>query len=181
VALWSYARAVSAIEHFDLSPSNTRLACYWLSLWRGDQAPPRNAFNPARVSDLLGGIALSDVGHDNAPLCRLAGTVIESGVGRITGANLLDMLSDSEKAVRRARASAIVGGAVALSRTAYCTRNGQEGVVETLQLPFFGENEGGCRQILAHINWRPEMGRSAVAKPGLGLGLPETYLALAIS
>jgi hypothetical protein len=174
---WSHAKAMSAIEQLGLAGGNLRLACYWLSLWNGDRAPSRADFNPARVAGLLPGIALIEVFADEKPVCRLSGTAIDRGLHRpLAGTNLLEGLPEAEKAVRCERLQAIVSGHISRSQTAYVTTLGRQGVVETLQLPFFGESENGSRQYLAHINWRPDMGFAASPKPGLGLGLPEQFV-----
>jgi hypothetical protein len=181
MAVWSYSKAVSAIEHLRLDPSNMRIACYWLTLWRGDTAPTREQFSPSRIADLLGGIALCEMKENLTPVCRLAGTAVEHGLGfRLTGTNMLDYLPNDERSLRIARVSTLVSGAVAVSRSSYETREGNKGAVETVQLPFAGASESGSRQFLSHINWRPAMGRSIEAKPGFRLGLPDTYLSLPI-
>jgi hypothetical protein len=174
--VWSYSKAVAAIEQFGLSEKNLRLACYWLSLWKDDAPPGRGSFNPSRVSELLPGIGLVEL-RDNGPICRLSGTAIDTALKRpITGTNLLDYVPVDLRHVRCERLDAIVAGGLSVSRTTFLSQRGTSGIVETLQLPFFGLSEDGSRQYLAHMNWRPSMGFAKDPKPGLQLGLPETFV-----
>ncbi len=178
---WSYSKAVAAIEQLAPTGTNLRLACYWLSLWDGEAPPKRSALNPARITELLPGLALNEMHADGAPVCRLSGTAIDRALGRsVSGRNLLDFLPQEAKAIRRSRVAALVAGGVAISRTSFTTNRSTSGILESLQLPFHGRSETGSRQYLGHINWRPAMGFATESKPGLGLGLPESYAALPI-
>ncbi len=178
---WSYSKAVAAIEQLAPTGTNLRLACYWLSLWDGEAPPRRASFNPGRIAEILPGMVLNELHANGTPMCRLAGTAIDRALGHaVTGTNLLECLPDDMKEIRRARTAAVVEGGIAISRTSYTTRTGQRGVVESLQLPFQGRCESGSRQYIGHINWRPAMGFATESKPGLGLGLPESYAALPI-
>jgi hypothetical protein len=176
ISVWSYSKAVAAIEQFGLVEKNMRLACYWLSLWEGDAPPTRESFDPRKVVELLPGIGLVDMHEDKGPICRLSGTAIDRALGRpVTGTNLLDFLPEKDRGTRLTRLNAILDGGISVSRTAFSTRHGTSNFVETLQLPLYGRCETGTRQYLAHANWRPNMGFAKDAAPGLKLGLPETF------
>jgi hypothetical protein len=180
MSVWSYSKAVAAIEQLGLAEKNLRLACYWLSLWSGGALPGPGRFNPSMVSELLPGIGLVDM-RDSGPICRLSGTAIDTALRRpITGTNLLDYVPLESRHVRCERLNAIVAGGLSVSRTTFVSQRGASGIVETLQLPFFGLSEDGSRQYLAHMNWRPSMGFAKDVKPGLQLGLPETFISASL-
>jgi hypothetical protein len=180
--MWSYAKAVAAIERLGLADGNLRLACYWLSLWDGDTPPTRAQFNPSKVPDVLPGIALSEVRPDVGIVCRLSGTALDKAIGRpIGGTNLLDYVPEDLRSVRLDRLTAIVSGGLSVSRTAFSNRAGDKHIAETLQLPFAGMSEDGARSFIAHLNWRLHMGGAVEKKPGLSLGFPETFIAIGIT
>jgi len=173
--LWSYPRAVSAIESLGLSELNLRFACYWLSLWQGEQPPTRDRFAPSDVRELLPGVALVEIRSNLDPICRLSGTAIDVAVGRpITGANLLEFVSGEDKAVRQNRLATIVKGSVSLSRTSY-EQAGVAKLIETVQLPFYGKTEDGSHLYIAHTNWRPSDGFAVPPKPSDPLGFPDSF------
>ena len=180
--MWSYAKALAAIEGLGLAESNFRLAHYWLSLWSGDAPPARQLFDPAKVPDLLPGIGIGEVRGDGVPFCRLSGTAIDAAACRaVTGTNLLDYVPRETHHIRIQRLAAIVAGGLSVSRTEFLTRGGERLTAETVQLPFFGFSETGARQFLAHVNWRPGMGHALAPTPALRLGYPETFIEVPIA
>ncbi len=173
--MWSYPRAVSAIEGLGLSELNVRFACYWLSLWEGERPPTRERFAPDHIRDLLPGVALVEIRPNLDPICRLAGTAIDVAVGRpITGANLLEFVSGEDKAIRQSRLTTIIKGSVSLSRTSY-EQAGLIKWIETVQLPFYGKTEDGSHLYIAHTNWRPSDGFAVPPKAGDPLGFPDSF------
>ena len=48
------------MTHFHLQPQNRALFDHWRSLRRDSQIPPRSAFDPAKVKDLLGALFMLD-------------------------------------------------------------------------------------------------------------------------
>ncbi len=173
--MWSYPKAVAAIEKLGLAERNVKFAHYWLSLWKGELPPTRSSFNPDSVHDLLPGIGLVEVKANHDPICRLSGTAIDVAMGRpLTGVNLLDFVSVTGKEIRRTRIKAIVEGSVSVSRTPYRQAD-QTKLIETVQLPFFGVTQEGSRLYMAHTNWRPGDGFASPPTPSEPLGFPETY------
>lgn len=173
--MWTYSKAVAAIERLDLAATNVKFACHWLSLWNGDEPPTKARFDPQSIPDLLPGIALVEVRANLEPICRLAGTAIDVGVGRtVTGANLLDFVSDEGKAIRQSRLTTIVEGSASVSRTPYLQADRTK-IIETVQLPFFGTTEDGSRLYMAHTNWRPSDGFAFPPRPSDPLGFPESF------
>lgn len=173
--MWSYSKAVAAIEQLDLAERNLRFAWYWLSLWADGRPPTRAQFDPNKVRNLLPGIALIEVRADHTPICRLAGTAIDVGIGRpLVGANLLDFVSDEGKAVRQSRVTTIVQGSVSLSRTPYRQGDATK-FIETIQVPFAGMTDDGARLYMAHTNWRPSDGFAMPPTPSEPLGLPQSF------
>ncbi len=176
--MWSYHKAVDAIEKLGLSESNFKFSLYWLSLWSEQTPPTRAAFNPDRVRDLLPGVALVEVHANGDPICRLSGTAIDAGLGRsLTGQNLLDFVSGEAKELRRSRVTTTVAGSISVSRKSY-TQAGKSKILETAQFPFFGLTEVGSRLLIGHINWRPLDGLADPAPSYDPLALPETHLSL---
>ena len=154
---WDRSKALTAFEAFALTGPNAALAVYWLSLWRGNEAPRRADFNPARVKDLLPAIALIEMRGGGNAMCRLSGGIIDTAFGRpLRGVDLVALVGGDERRTRAARLTAVVDGGVGLSRTQYSSAVTLETeVAETIQLPFFGTQEDGARQYLTHTNWRP--------------------------
>ena len=173
--MWSYSKAVAAIESLGLSETNMKFACYWLSLWQGDQPPTGARFAPDHVRELLPGIALVEVRPNLDPICRLSGTAIDTAAGRpVTGTNLLDFVSGEGKVIRQSRLTTIIEGSVSLSRTSY-EQAGTLKIIETVQLPFYGPTEDGSHLYIAHTNWRPSDGFASPPKPSEPLGFPESF------
>lgn len=178
--MWAYSRAVDGIESLGLTERNFKFACYWLSLWSGDEPPNKALFDPDRVRDFLPGISLVEVHANDSPICRLSGTAIDIGLGRsLTGTNLLDFVSGEAKELRRSRATTIIAGSMAVSRTSY-HQAGKIKSLETLQLPFYGKTEVGSRLYVGHTNWRPSDGPADSTPSYDPLGLPDTFVLSAI-
>jgi hypothetical protein len=148
--------ARAAFEKLALSPSNEKLARYWLSLWDGDALPKRAQLSPARVKDLLPGIGIFEVRPGESSRCRLSGTAIQHALGReIAGLDWRQYTAKEHWQSRLARNSQIADGGVGVG-----LRRGQPdggaGATQELQLPFADETEDGARLILFHLDWRPE-------------------------
>jgi hypothetical protein len=174
-SVWTYSKAVAAIDRLGLAEKNIKFAHYWLSLWDGDKPPTRARLEPHSIPDLLPGTALIEVRANLDPICRLSGTAIDIAIGRpLTGANLLDFVSDEGKAIRQSRASTIVEGSASVSRTPYL-QSGKTKVIETVQLPFCGMTEDVSRLYMAHTNWRPSDGFAIPPRPSEPLGFPESF------
>lgn len=145
--------ALAAFEKLALSPSNEKLARYWLSLWDGDTLPRRAQLSPARVKDLLPGIGIFEVRPGESSRCRLSGTAIQHALGReIAGLDWRQYTAKEQWQSRLARNSSIAEGGVGVG-----LRHGtRDGTTQELQLPFADETEDGARLILFHLDWRPE-------------------------
>lgn len=153
---WDRARALAALEAFNLKGANAEVAAYWLSLWDGSRAPCRSAFNPNHVRDLLPAIALTQVQADGDVVCRLSGRIIDTALGfPLQGRSMLSLVEGDERVVRSRRLHAVVDGHIGLSHTRFETVDHETGVAETIQLPFAGAMEDGARLFLSHTNWRP--------------------------
>ena len=156
MADWDRARALAALEAFNLRGANAAVAAYWLSLWDGDRAPCRSMFNPNHLRDFLPAIALMQVHTGGDILCRLSGRIIDTAIGTpLQGQSMLALVQGEERALRSRRLNAIVDGHVGLSHTRFETVDHETGVAETIQLPFSGTMEDGARLYLTHTNWRP--------------------------
>jgi hypothetical protein len=154
------ARAVGTISYSTL---NARLARYWLSQWKDGEPPARRAINPARVKDLLPGIAILEVEPAGTVICRLAGSAIAMGLGiDPTGREVMALTPAEHRGGRFARYRRVVDGAISRSVKRLTNRFNEIVMVEDMQLPLGGVVEGGGRQILYHADWRPQtMDRSA--------------------
>ena len=175
---WDRSKALAALESFGLHGTNASLAVYWLSLWNGDRPPERGAFNPAQVKDLLPAIAITEVRQSGDAVCRLSGTFIDMAIGQpMLGLNVVSLVENEHRQIRRARLRTLVDGGVALSKVRYEGPSGEDAFAEVLQLPFYGPMEDGSRQFLAHISWRPTMSRPNSPGRIEYAGMPEEYFA----
>jgi hypothetical protein len=179
MADWDRAKALGALEAFNLTGTNAELALYWLSLWDGDRPPHRSQFNPARVRDLLPAIGLTQVESNGNAVCRVAGRFIDMVFGQsMSGANVLDLVKGEERLLRSSRLLAIVQGHLGLSHTRYTTPENGTAVAETIQLPFFGATEDGSRQYVTHTIWRPTPSDFLVLDRARADGRPDTYFSV---
>jgi hypothetical protein len=145
--------ALAAFGKLALSPSNEKLARYWLSLWNGDALPRRAQLSPARMKDLLPGIGIFEVRPGESSRCRLSGTAIQHALGReIAGLDWRQYTAKEQWHSRLARNSSIAEGGVGVG----LRRRTAGGITQELQLPFADETEDGARLILFHLDWRPE-------------------------
>jgi hypothetical protein len=144
--------ALAAFEKLSLSPTNEKLARYWLSLWNGEAPPNRAQLSPARVKDLLPGIGIFEVRPGESSRCRLSGTAIQHALGHeIAGLEWRQYTPTDQWHARLARNAQIAEGGVGIG-----LRRGPQGVTQELQLPFADRTEDGARLILFHLDWRPE-------------------------
>ncbi len=135
---------------------NTALARYWLSLWDGDKPPARGDLNPARMKQMLPGIAIFDCRPDERLHCRLAGSAIVAGLGvDVTGKDIVALTPTPFRKARLERSSQVVRGAISRRHQRYQTRVGGAVLVEDIHLPLSGIAEDGSRSILFHADWRP--------------------------
>jgi len=179
MAEWDRAKALTALDAFNLRGTNATLADYWMSLWDGDRPPPRSQFNPAQVRDMLPAIGLAQVESNGNAICRVSGRFIDMAFGRpMSGMNVLDLVEGEERLLRSARLLAVVDGHVGLSHTRYMTEEKTVAVAETIQLPFFGPAEDGSRQYLTHTNWRPTPSDFLVQDRPKSDGRPDTYFSV---
>jgi len=154
--------AMNAFAKLPLSPTNIKLAQYWLSLWDGDQLPHRAQLSPARMKDLLPGIGIFEVRAGESSRCRLAGTAIQRALGReIAGTDWRAYTPHHQHAERLERNSIIASGAVGIGTRRNNTADGISSTQE-LQLPFADRTEDGARLILFHLDWRPESTLSGI-------------------
>lgn len=154
---WSRSAARAAVENLCLSGPNRVLADYWLSLWRGDSAPGRGAFDPARVRELLPGIAIFEVRPGESIHCRLAGAAYKFRFGfEMAGIDWMGATPSSQRAVRMERNSQIVAGAISAGTRSDPDRDEAERWFSDVQLPFAGVGEDGARTYLHHSDWRPK-------------------------
>ncbi len=182
MAQWDRFRAMAAFGSFGLSGTNAAVAAYWLSLWDGDRPPSRNAFNPARVRELLPAIALMQVLETNDAICRLSGRFIDLAFGApMRGVNVLTLVEGEQRKLRSERLRAVVDGRVGFSRTRYKSPDHEVAIAETIQLPFFGVMEDGSRQYLTHTTWRPSTFDFHANERTPYSGLPDEYVALSIA
>lgn len=155
--------AVSVLDSLPLAETNRRMADYWLSLWTGDKLPPRSAFSPSAVRDLLPGIQIFEFKPNAYMRVRLAGTAINQAFGRdITGVDLMAISPDHSREGRMARSSRVAEGMISFVIRRGESRMGKPVESQEIQLPFADMTEDGARQIMFHTNWRP-----AIAEPGV--------------
>jgi hypothetical protein len=153
---WNRQTAEQALGALGFNAKNRALAQYWLSLWDGDTPPARGAINPARMKDMLPGIAIFGCRPNEGVHCRLAGSAIVMGLGvDVTGRDLIAMTPPEFQKPRLERASRVALGAVSRRHQRFLTRTGDAVLVEDIQLPLSGVAEDGSRAILYHADWRP--------------------------
>jgi hypothetical protein len=156
VERWNRQAAEQALDSLCFNAKNAALARYWLSLWDGDKPPTRGALNPARMKELLPGIAILDYRGDEAVRCRLAGSAIVMGLGvEVTGRDIVALTPPEFRKARLERYARVVEGAISRRHQRYQTRAGAAVLVEDIQLPLSGTAEDGSRTILYHADWRP--------------------------
>jgi hypothetical protein len=156
VAHWNKQSAETALESLGFNSKNAALAHYWLSLWDGDTPPTRGALNPARMKELLPGIAIFDCRPDESLRCRLAGSAIVAGLGvDVTGQDLIALTPPAFRKARLERSSRVTQGAISRRHQKFTERTGGAALVEDIHLPLSGIAEDGSRSILFHADWRP--------------------------
>lgn len=149
--------AARAIENLDLRERNRKLARYWLSIWTDGLPPPRSAISPAKIKDLLPGIAIFERRIDGNYYCRLAGSAISMGLGMDpTGLDIIAITPPDHRTARRERYENVLGGAISRARKLLRSRIGSVVEMEDIQFPLGGTTEEGSRQILYHADWRPK-------------------------
>jgi hypothetical protein len=153
---WSKQTAEEALEALAFNAKNAALARYWLSLWDGDKPPARGDLNPARMKEMLPGIAIMGCRPDESLHCRLAGSAIVAGLGmEVTGRDLVALTPPSFRKARLDRTSQVVRGAISRRHQQYQSRARGPVLVEDIYLPLSGIGEDGSRSILFHADWRP--------------------------
>src|SRR5215469_9015402 len=154
---WSYAAAKRAIDSFDLSPLNSQVAAYWLSLWTDGEPPRRAQLNPEWLKEAAPGIAIFDVKPGERVTCRFAGAAYKFRFGEdIAGKDWLALTCPEQRAIRLERNTAIVLGAVSTCRRHDPDREGEDAWFTDIQLPFCNIAEDGTRSYLHHSEWRPQ-------------------------
>jgi hypothetical protein len=170
--------AARAVELLGFGEMNRQLARYWLSQWADGAPPSRTGIKPRDVKNLLPGIAVLEMRRDGSVMCRLAGSAIAMGLGvDPTGKDVIALTPPEHRAMRLARYSKVVAGAVSRCVKPHLTRFGTTVLVEDIQLPLSGGSEDGARQILYHADWRPQTLDRSIAEiaDGLNTAIDETF------
>ena len=148
--------AEQALEALAFNAKNATRARYWLSLWDDGRPPTRSALNPARMKELLPGIAIMDCRPDETLYCRLAGSALVAGAGlELKGQDLVALTPSAFRKARLDRSSQVVRGAISRRHQQYQSRAVGPVLVEDIQLPLSGIAEDGSHAILFHADWRP--------------------------
>jgi hypothetical protein len=130
--------------------SGRRLAAYWFSLPRdGGLLPPRAAFNPAAIKDLLPMVLVRDVNPDGTSTMRLLGTGITDLFGKdFTGQPGISVMPAHEheryRQVSRIMFETPCGVHVRLTMV---TTHGQELPIENVSFPFAPSADGQRRTL----------------------------------
>ncbi|HEX2593167.1 MAG TPA: PAS domain-containing protein [Rhizomicrobium sp.] len=173
-------RAMATFERMGLHGSNLSLTRYWLSLCKDGELPRKEDFEPRRIKSNLPGIALFEVAHSGAVVCRLAGTAIDRGLGwSMVGKDFISLLPEEERPIRVSRLHKVVTDSAGLARTRFQI-HGREFVQENLLLPFDGISETGSQHFLLHTNVRPNDFDLLVRPEAWNTSLPEDYQEIAL-
>jgi hypothetical protein len=155
--------AMRAVENLGFAKSNLALARYWLSRWSNSAPPVRAEIKPRDVKSHLPGIAILEL-HDEAVMCRLAGSALAMGLGiDPTGRDLIAITPPEFRDARMSRYRRVADGAVSRCVKPHRTRFGATIMIEDLLLPL-GSGEDRVRQILYHADWRPQTLDRSVAE-----------------
>ena len=152
---FSRSAAERSFAERPLSGQSTRVAQYWLSLWRGDALPVRADFKPRDMAEHLPNIALFDVVPEVSVRCRLQGSTLARGLGEdITGQDWLALTRPEDRALRLERWSSVARGAIGRGLRLGHRESGENQYAEELMLPFGDIAQDGSRQVLFHLAWR---------------------------
>lgn len=163
------------------SANNRRFVEYWLSAWKNDAPPARTDISPAKMKDLLPGLAILEYDGKGSAICRLAGSAIPMAVGLDpTGLDIVALTPVQFREERIARYRKVMAGAISRCVRRTMNRFDQTVLVEDVQLPLSGGPEG-VAQILYHADWRPQtLDRSTPEiLRGLGMAVDEAVSIIA--
>lgn len=173
---FSKERAAARLWEAELAPENRRLVDYWLSLWDADELPLQLRYEPARIRDLLPGIAIMEVKTDERVHIRLAGSALNAAFGfNLGGWDLATITREEDRPVRLARNSQIALGTAALALRRGRTADGRDWTSEEIHLPFRDVLPDGARVVLFHSTWRPDASGKPIIDAQYGLGLVEAW------
>jgi len=162
-----------------------RFADYWFSLPKDGLLPPREAFNPAAVPELLPTILLRDVMADGQARYRLAGTAVRDMLGfELTGLKAFELMPATERdryqTISRLMFEQPCGVWALL---AVRTDSGHEFRIENVAFPFAPRADGGRRTVGSFVPLdRPRQAEGELAKVtavdgidfiDLGAGMPD--------
>lgn len=133
---FTHSDAYHILSDRKLSPRSKRIADYWLSLWDGDDLPPRQAISPAAIKDLLPALIFFEVVPAHSVRVRMAGTDFGQLLKfELTGRDWLAVTPQHDRAERLAVFSAVAEGAIAVNRWTFPHYWLGETVCEKLLLP----------------------------------------------
>jgi len=163
--------AARAVETMGFSANNRRFAQYWLSAWKNGAPPTRGDLSPAKIKDLLPGLAILEFDGKDSTICRLAGSAIPMAVGLDpTGLDIVVLTPVQYREERIARYRKVAGGAISRCVRRVMNRYDQAFLLEDVQLPLSG-GANGAAAILYHADWRPETMDRTTPEILRGLGM----------
>jgi hypothetical protein len=164
------------VSDLELSPSNSRLIHHWLSLWNGNALPYRNAIKPADLKMLLPNLIMFDVIPGKSVFIRLAGTNFGFVLGMdLTGKDWIDLAPDEYKSERLRIFSDIAAGAIGRGVRSIEMNAGGSRPSEEILLPFRGDEDGGARLVLAHVDWDVGRDHERIASREQTWGVPLAF------